>query len=135
MMNADELNGMLAEHWPQAPVRCLDVSRTSAIAAYNISDVDIRPGGYVSGPAQFAVADCALWFVVCGALGRAEPMALTSELSIRFLRPAQAQELRARAHLERASGRSTVASVRVWAHPNEGEPCAVAQGTYVLPKP
>ena len=44
------------------------------------------------------MADSAVWFLVNGALGRLEPMTVTSELSIRFLRPAKGDKLYARAH-------------------------------------
>ena len=47
-----------------------------------------------------------------GALGRLEPMTVTSELSIRFLRPAKGDKLHARAHLERKGTTSVVATVR-----------------------
>ena len=41
--------------------------------------------------AWFGLADAALWYLVFGARGRIEPMALTSELSMRFLRPAHGE--------------------------------------------
>ena len=41
----------------------------------------------ISGPTLFALCDGVLWHALFGAVG-IEPMALTSELSIRFLRPA-----------------------------------------------
>ena len=70
--------------------------------------------GFVAGPTQFALADAALWYLVFGALGRIEPMALTSELSIRFLRPAIGPTLHARADLAAISRRSVVGSVTLW---------------------
>ena len=97
-----------------------------------MEDKDIRPGGFIAGPTQFAVVDAALWFLVFGALGRIEPMALTSELSIRYLRPAIGPMLYARADLAAISRRSVVGTVTVWtADPDR--PTAVAQGTYALP--
>ena len=103
-----------------------------ALAEVATGDDDIRPGGFVAGPAQFALADAALWYLVFGALGRIEPMALTSELSIRYLRPAIGSTLHARADLAAISRRSVVGSVTVWTS-DESKPTAVAQGTYALP--
>ena len=74
------------------------------------------------------------WYVTFVAIGRIEPMALTSELSIRFLRPAQGERLWARADLATATRRSVVGSVSVWMDDNSDRPTAVAQGTYVLPR-
>ena len=88
-MNADDVNVMLAEHFPGAGANCVELGGTYAVASTELSELSIRPGGYVSGPTQFAIADAALWYVTFVAIGRIEPMALTSELSIRFLRPAQ----------------------------------------------
>jgi acyl-coenzyme A thioesterase PaaI-like protein len=65
--------------------------------------------------------------------GRIEPMALTAELSIRFLRPAIANVLWARATIDAAGRRNVVGTVRIWADDRDDKPTAVAQGTYVLP--
>ena len=95
----------------------------------------LRPGGFISGPTQFAVADAALWYLAFGALGRIEPMALTSELSIRFLRPAQGSVVWARATLDSVSRRNVVGTVRVWVDDRDAKATSVAQGTYALPRP
>jgi acyl-coenzyme A thioesterase PaaI-like protein len=89
----------------------------------------------VSGPTQFGLADAALWYLVFGAIDAIEPMALTSELSIRYLRPAQGAVLWARADLEARSRRSVVGTVRVWVDDRSDRVVSVAQGTYALPLP
>ena len=80
-----------------------------------------------------AAADVVLWFLVFGAIDRVEPMAMTSELSVRFLRPGIGTRLFARASLDRAGRTSVVGTVRVWTDDNESKPCSAAQGTYALP--
>ena len=112
---------------------CADVGATFAVARRVVDESELRPGGFVSGPSQFGLADAALWYLVFGATGRVEPMALTSELSIRFLRPAQGTVLWARATLESAGRRSVVGSVHVWCDDRSDKPTATAQGTYALP--
>jgi uncharacterized protein (TIGR00369 family) len=134
MIDPAQINAMLAQAWPAATVQCLEVSATHAVASYRPRPESLRPGGYISGPTQFAAADSALWFLASGVLGRAEPMALTSELSIRFLRPGVGEVLYARADLDRAGKTSVVATVRVWTDDRPDRPCATAQGTYVLPR-
>ncbi|MEM6730851.1 MAG: PaaI family thioesterase, partial [Myxococcota bacterium] len=135
MITASDLNAMLDTVWSKASVTCLEVTPTVAVAQIIPEERHLRPGGYISGPTQFAVADSALWFLVAGALGRVEPMALTSELSIRFLRPAVGERLFGRARLERAGRRSVVGTVSVWTDGNEDRISATAQGTYALPDP
>lgn len=128
------VNQMLEDAFPGTGNACIDLGPTHAVARIDIDPGSSRPGGFVSGPTQFALADAALWYLVFGVIGRVEPMALTSELSIRFLRPGQGSVLWARATLESAGSRSIVGSVRVWCDDGESRPSSVAQGTYVLPR-
>lgn len=125
---------MLAIEFPGTGNSCSELTATHAVARRPVDAAAIRPGGYVSGPTQFGLADAALWYLTFGVIGRIEPMALTSELSIRFLRPAQGSVLWARASLESAGSRSIVGSVKVWCDDREDKPSSVAQGTYVLPR-
>ena len=127
------VNRMLGEQFPGTGNSCVEIGPAHAVARFDIGGQSLRPGGYVSGPTQFALADAALWYLTFGAIGRIEPMALTSELSIRFLRPAQGATLWARATLESAGRRAIVGSVRVWCDDRATKPSATAQGTYVLP--
>lgn len=129
MVDAERINAMIDEHWPASPIRCEQVDAETAVAVLRPRPSALRPGGFISGPVQFAVADSALWFLVSGVAGEPEPMALTSELSIRYLRPAIGELVRAKATLERAGRRTVVATVRVWTD-DPGKPCATAQGTY-----
>ncbi len=92
----------------------------------------LRPGGYISGPTQFAVADLALWFLTFSIRGL-EPMSVTSELHITFLRPAVGGDLFARAELLRA-GRSRInGRVDLWVDGAPDRPVSHAVGTYVPP--
>ena len=81
---------------------------------------------------MFGLADIALWFAAFTEIG-IEPMAVTSELSIRFLRPAQGGDLLARATLASVSTRRMVGSIDLWVDGGEDRLVAVAQGTYVRP--
>lgn len=135
ILTPDVINEMVSELYPGSQNRCLEIGDDYAIAGYDVDDSDIRPGGFVSGPTQFAIADCALWFMAFVALRRIEPMALTSELSIRYLRPAQGTRLICRAQLEATNRRSVVGTCHTWV---EGEPdriTSIAQGTYAVPLP
>jgi uncharacterized protein (TIGR00369 family) len=129
----DAVNEMIAAHFPGSNNSCNELGDRFAVARRDVTDTEIRPGGFVSGPSQFGLADAALWYLVFAAIGRIEPMALTSELSIRFLRPARGSVLWARAELESAGRRNVVGSVHVWCDDRFDKPTATAQGTYALP--
>ena len=132
-LTVDAVNLMVTEVFAGTTNLCAEIGADYAIARHEVSDDDLRPGGFISGPTQFGVADAALWYLVFAATGRIEPMALTSELSIRFMRPAQGSVLWARATLEGLGRRNVVGSVRVWCDDRESKPTATAQGTYALP--
>lgn len=132
-LTVEGINANVSQTFPGQTSVCAEIGDTWAVARL-IPDADsIRPGGYISGPTQFGLADAALWYAVFVALGRIELMALTSELSIRYLRPAVGTQLWARATLDSAGRRNVVGTVRIWVDDREDKATAVAQGTYVLP--
>lgn len=127
-----KINDILIQNWPTARCFCKEVGPKQAIATLTVNNSDLRPGGFVSGPTQFATADAALWFLCFGAIGRIEPLAMTSDLNIRFLNPARGKTVFARAELHKIGKRSMVGSVTLWTDDPE-KPCAIGQGTYILP--
>jgi acyl-coenzyme A thioesterase PaaI-like protein len=132
-VTVDAINAMIREQFPGSGNHCIELGADHAIAAYEVQDVDLRPGGFVSGPTQFAIIDSALWYLAFVGLGRIEPMALTSELSIRFLRPAQGTRLLCRATIESVSRRSVVGTAHVWVDGRPEKITATGQGTYAVP--
>ncbi|HJL19381.1 MAG TPA: PaaI family thioesterase [Sandaracinaceae bacterium LLY-WYZ-13_1] len=94
----------------------------------------IRAGGTVSGPAIMALADTAFYGAVLTRIGL-EPMAVTSDLSVRFLRRPPPDDLRSEARLLRLGKRQAVAEVRMWSGSDESRLVAHATGTYALPPP
>lgn len=126
---------MVRREFPGAGNECVELGEGFAIARRVTTDAELRPGGFISGPTQFGLADAALWYLTFAAIGRIEPMALTSELSIRYLRPAIGEVLWARATLEAAGRRNVIGTVHLWVDDQDHRVTATAQGTYVLPAP
>lgn len=131
-MTADEINAFLQRDFPGTGNSCEEVGDGYAIALFRVDESHLRPGGIISGPTVFGACDAALYYACFTAIG-IEPMTLTSELSIRFLRPARGAELRARATLAHVGKRSIIGSIVAWTDSPE-RPVAVAQGTYVRPQ-
>jgi uncharacterized protein (TIGR00369 family) len=130
-----EVDAAVAEAFPAAgEFTCVELGARHALVSRGIDRASSRPGGYVSGPAQFAMADTALWYLAFGVLDRIELMALTSDVDITYLRPATGDTLWARADLLSAGGRKIVGAVRVWCDDRDDAPSAVAKGAYVLPR-
>jgi uncharacterized protein (TIGR00369 family) len=127
------INKAVAASFPGSSNVCVELGDGWVTAKLIPDERSLRPGGFISGPTQFGLADSALWFMAFNAIGRIELMALTSELSIRYLRPAVGQILWATATLDSAGRRNVVGTVRLWVDDRRDRPTAVAQGTYVLP--
>ena len=49
------------------------------------AEADLRPGGTVSGPAIFALADCAFYMATLAMIGR-EALTVTTSCAIDFMR-------------------------------------------------
>lgn len=132
LVSAEEINAFLRQHWPDSRQHCHAVGPHWAEVRLAADPGALRPGGIISGPTLFGMCDAALWYALFTAVG-IEPMALTSELSIRYLRPARGDAVIARASLEHAGRRSVIGTVRCWMEADPERIVAVAQGTYVRP--
>ena len=133
--SVEAINDMVRSAFPGSRNYCHELGPGYAISRLEAAEGDLRPGGFISGPTQFGAADAALWFATFVGLGRMEPMALTSELSIRFLRPAIGSVLFARADVDIVPRRSVVGTVKIWCDDDVDRPTATAQGTYAIPLP
>lgn len=134
-LNPDEVNAFLADVYPSSyadGTRCVELGDGLAVVRWPFDQSTLRPGGYISGPRMFALADSALWFATFTVIGL-EAMAVTSEMSIRFLRPAQNGDLLARANLNSVSSRRLVGTVELWVDGAPDRLVAVAQGSYARP--
>jgi len=134
-ISVNDINEHLFDVYPAAAatgVTCDAVGRGSATARWAFDEAELRPGRYISGPTQFALADTALWFAVFTVIG-IESMAVTSEMSIRYLRPAQNGDLIAEATIDSVSTRRVVGTIKLWIDGTPGRLVAVAQGSYARP--
>lgn len=92
----------------------------------------LRPGGTVSGPAMFELADCALYVAVLATIGWV-PLAVTSNITLNFLLKPAARDLIADCRLFRV-GR-TLAFGEVSLRSDGAEAIvAHATGTYAIPQ-
>ena len=89
MPSKAEIIAFVQQEFPQT--RCLieEVGAGSATVRHPVGPAQLRPGGTVSGPVLMEVADVALYIAVLGAIGIV-PLAVTTHLSINFLRKAAA---------------------------------------------
>ena len=76
------------------------------------SDKSLRPGGTVSGPIMMALADFTMYVAVLSANGWV-PLAVTTNLTINFLKRPAAQDLIAEARLIKLGKRLAVGEVGI----------------------
>jgi uncharacterized protein (TIGR00369 family) len=126
------VNAFVAEVYPAAHAtgyRCELMEPGRCVARWPYDATQLRPGSYISGPTQFALADLALWYVTFTVVGLA-PMAVTSDLHITFLRPAVGGDLLAEARVLRAGKTRITGDVRLWIDGAPDRLVAHAVGSY-----
>lgn len=133
-LDAEALGAMLGESFPR-PGGWRDVIREVSPGRVRLA-LDfvpgmLRPGGTIAGPVWMSLADTAGYVIVMAHAGP-ELMALTSSLTINFLRAAKPGELRADAELLSFGRRSAVCDVRLWTETPD-RPAAQATVTYARP--
>jgi uncharacterized protein (TIGR00369 family) len=98
----------------------------------HVTDKDLRPGGTVSGPAMFALADVAVYLAVLAMIGP-EALAVTTNCSVDFMRkPEAGSDLVAEARLLKLGRALAVGDVLVYSE-GAAEPVARASLTYSIP--
>ncbi|MEO1000649.1 MAG: PaaI family thioesterase [Pseudomonadota bacterium] len=86
-MTAEETAAYLAEVFPVAAEKITieALAPLSARVRMRVAEVDLRPGGTVSGPAMFMLADAGFYIAVLAMIGR-KALAVTTSCSIDFMR-------------------------------------------------
>lgn len=92
----------------------------------------MRPGGYVSGPTQMALADTAAYLAPMTKLGIL-PMAVTTNLNINFLRPCIGDVVIATGTLMKLGRQSVITEVDIRIEGSK-KPASHAIVTYALPQ-
>jgi len=135
-MSADEIAKLLHEVFPQAffPGCGLTLERVhyaNIRVRRHFHEDYLRPGGTISGPTMMELADFAMYVAVFSAIGP-QPLAVTTNLTINFLRkPAQA-DLIADAKLMKVGKRLVVGEVTITSAGSD-EPVAHVTATYSIP--
>lgn len=91
----------------------------------------LRPGGTISGPAMFTLADVAMYVAVLASIGPVA-LAVTTNLTINFLRRPPPGDLLGEAHLLKLGKSLAVGEIELRA-PGSADCVAHAVGTYALP--
>jgi uncharacterized protein (TIGR00369 family) len=89
VLTAEQINDFLDKDFPQVHSQgrvfeVINVAQGTATLRFTPSDLHLRPGGTVSGPAMFALADVAAYVTLLAHIGPVA-MAVTANMNISFL--------------------------------------------------
>lgn len=132
-LGAREISKSLDEVWPGITHSIVieEVGARTARVRFKVEPRDLRPGGIVSGPVLMSLADTTVWVAVLGAIGPVA-MAVTSDLTIHFLRPTRPGDVLGEARLVKLGRRLAVGDVLIYAD-GDPDPVAHAVVTYAIP--
>jgi len=97
-----------------------------------MGEQNLRPGGFISGPTQMALADHIAYAVIFTRLG-ITPMALTSNLNIDFLRPLKGEIVTVEGKMVKLGRSLAVVAVEIWGD-NPEKISSRATVTYAQPR-
>lgn len=133
-MTADQLQTFLTKEFPQVQ----DLFTVEEVEPYkirlraNLDESHLRPGGTVSGPTMFALADVAVYLATLSMIGP-EALAVTTNCSIDFMRKPEANcDLVAEARLLKLGKVLSIGDVLIYSD-GKKEPVARANVTYSIP--
>lgn len=133
-MDVSALETFLEETFPQVKdeIAVQEVTEDGLVVKLKVKDHHLRPGGTVSGPTMFMMADVGVYLAVLSRIGPV-PLAVTTGCSMDFMRkPAAGTDLICRVRLLKLGRLLAVGDAMVY---SEGKPDPVARATmtYAIP--
>ena len=130
--NEESMLIFLTEVFPQVDgkIEILNLENETAQVKLKTTDSDLRPGGTVSGPSMFLLADVAFYIVVLASIGP-EPLTVTTNCSINFMRKPDPYDLIAFARILKRGRKLIVGDVMLKSGNNKI--VAHASFTYSVP--
>ncbi len=110
----------------------LELAERQLKVKLNIQDKHLRPGGTVSGPTMFSLADVSVYMAILAMIGP-QPLTVTTGCSLDFMRkPAGGQDIIASCKLLKLGRSLAVGDVLIHSD-GTAEPVARATMTYAIP--
>lgn len=133
-MNASEVTEYVRSVFPQSKAfgwETLDIGPGSGRVVMRIGEDDLRPGGTISGPSMFALADITAYILVLSHVGKVA-LAVTTNLNINFLARPEHGDLIANGRLLKLGKRLAVCDIEIQSQSNN-RIVAHATATYSIP--
>ena len=138
-LDAAQVEALINAHFPQIHVggRAMvveEVGHRTARVRLRKQDRHLRPGGTVSGPTMFTLADFSVYVAIIASLGKGGIEAVTTNLNINFLAKPEPRDLISCVRLLRLGRRLAVGEAQLFSDGGE-DMVAHAIATYALPSP
>lgn len=133
-MSAAELTQFMEQQFPQVNQDFVieEVRDMGVRVRMPIADRHLRPGGTVSGPSMFALADCSIYLAVLAMIGP-QALAVTTNCSMDFMRkPEAGVDLICECTLLKLGRVLAVGDVLIYSE-GKAAPVARASMTYSIP--
>ncbi|MDG2457722.1 MAG: PaaI family thioesterase [Alphaproteobacteria bacterium] len=134
LMSKIDLENFLEKEFPQVSnnFKILNTKPNSLSMLMHISDEHLRPGGTVSGPTMFLLADVSFYLATLSMIGP-KSLTVTTNCSINFLRKPNISDLISETRVLKIGKTLSVGDVLIY---SEGikEPVAHASLTYSIPR-
>ena len=109
------------------------LNKEETIIRLSCDERTLRPGGTVAGPIMMTLADVTFYGIVLANIGEVA-LAVTTNLSINFLRKPAPGDLFCRATILKLGQRLAVCECSIWSESlGETKPVAHVTGTYSIP--
>lgn len=133
-MDKAALQSFLERDFPQVAEQFdfVDVAPPFLTLALKASAQHLRPGGTVSGPAMFGLADVCAYFCILSVIGPVG-LAVTTNCSIDFMRKPSPGRLLCKMELLKLGRALAVCEGRIYTEGAEDKPVARASLTYSIP--
>lgn len=137
ILTVAEVERLLDENFPQLhhggrAVRVEQIGAQTARLRLSADERHLRPGGTVSGPAMFLLADVGIWVAIFSHLGAGALAAVTTNLNINFLRKPPHGDLIAECRLLKLGRTLAIGEASLFSVESD-DPVAHAVGTYAVP--
>lgn len=132
-MNKVELSAFLAEVFPQIDgMFTIEALRPmEAELRMHVAHEHLRPGGTVSGPSMFSLADCAFYAATLAMIGP-EALTVTTSCTINFMRKPERADMIGKARILKLGRLLCVGDVFLYSE-GKAQPVAQASLTYAIP--
>ena len=133
VMTIPEIHGLIEQVFPQVSQRfeILSQNPDGLTLRMRIGDSDLRPGGTISGPSMFTLADCAYYLATLSMIGP-KALTVTTSCSIDFMRKPSPGDLIGHARILKLGKTLSVGDVMIHSEGMDA-PVARASLTYSIP--